>query len=85
MPGSTARGVIGPVNVIVHPVVTAITQRRVYIGWSRLTLAEHSKVSAATIERLERGRHLGIGMDRLLRILDALDLELSAVLREAPQ
>jgi len=84
MPGSTARGVIGS-DVIVHRVVSAITQRRVYLKLSRIELAKRCDVSPATLERLERGRHLGIGLDRLLRILDALDLDLCAVTREAPK
>lgn len=82
MPGSIARG---PKDALVHPIVMAITIRRVHTyQWSREELAKRSDVSVGTIERLENGRHMAIGFDRLLRICDALSLELNVMARETP-
>jgi transcriptional regulator with XRE-family HTH domain len=45
-------------------------------GWSQTTLAEKSGVSRARIEALENARIAEIGFKHLMRVINALDLDL---------
>lgn len=76
MPSTTARGTYGRPDRPVHPVIRAITVRRVQLDISRELLAEVTGISRDTLDKLETGKHLNIGFVKLLSILDYLDLEL---------
>ena len=52
----------------------AVLRLRLWRQLSQKTLEERSGVDQTTISRLERGRHPGINMKVLVRVLDALNV-----------
>jgi len=50
---------------------------------SRPDLAEKSGISVITIQRVEGGKAVGIGLDNLLALAKALDVNISDLLHEA--
>ncbi len=62
---------------------TVVRAVRLKKRWRQSDLATHAKVSRAAVSRLERGHAGELGVDDLLRIVEALDvgLRISAVWR----
>lgn len=54
---------------------------RIRKGWRQIDLARRAGVSRATISRLERGRSREVGVDDLIRIVDALGGQVSVEIR----
>jgi transcriptional regulator with XRE-family HTH domain len=52
----------------------AVLRLRLWYGWSQATLESRSGVDQTTISRLERGRHPGINIKVLSKVLDALNV-----------
>lgn len=56
---------------------TAIAERRKERGLRQIDLAQKAHVSRATIDALENGRLGELGIGKVIRILSALDLDLT--------
>ena len=57
-----------------------LKQLRVQKGWSQETLAEKSKISVRTIQRIENGKRANL--ETLKGIANALDVEVNTLTRE---
>jgi transcriptional regulator with XRE-family HTH domain len=73
MVSTSPRGVLKK-DVIVHPVVAALTRRRMLMGMTRAGLATRAGVSRDMLDRLETGKNPQIGLENLTRILGALGM-----------
>jgi len=60
-------------------------QQRKENGLSREALGQMAKIAPVTIQRLEGGKSLGIGLDNLISLSEALGVSIVAMLSEASE